>query len=382
MRVKKIRMKENKEITFIIGNGFDCKYKLQVTYNHFLDYYLSIPSPSTLVEKFKDNIRAEKDESGYGTWSYLELKMGSYRTDTLAEFIECYDDITEEIAKYLRYVVQNNVGLTSEDLEDVDLFAEGFLHFLIDFLRIKTENPESIAQLREEYRSSPNKYNFIVLNYTSILSDCISELKKRENFKEKIRGEEQVVYGDILQPHGDLDHIVFGVSDLSQVCPNFADEWEYRRRIIKSERIKDFGATWLDDGKKMIFRSDIIGIFGASLGETDNHWWEMLANWLSASTNHKLIIYFYLPKDSVEFLSEVAYRETEQRLKGKFLRYFPEKPEMESQIFLTFEEQKFVEMFVKIKPQPITIDLDIKCTLTAVPASEAKELLISEKKDA
>ena len=124
MRVKGT-MEEKRNITFIIGNGFDLKYKLKTSYKHFLDEYLEIPSANGSIDAFKETIRAEKDERGYGNWSDLERQMGRYEPNTLAEFVECYDDIVGAMADYLRRTVRENIGLNADDIKNIPHFADG-----------------------------------------------------------------------------------------------------------------------------------------------------------------------------------------------------------------------------------------------------------------
>lgn len=361
-----------KIITFIIGNGFDCKYKLHTSYTHFLDYYLGLPSATTAIERFKEEIRGEKGASGYGTWSYLERRMGSYSPDTLEAFIECYDDITAEMVRYLRYVEANNVGLSEEDLDKVDLFPEGFMHFLINFLRIHVGEQQQIHQLHDAYRQYNKRYNFIELNYTSVLSSCLKELQKTEKNRQLLQGEERVTIGRHLQPHGNLDSIVFGVSDSNQANLDFVHEREYRRRIIKSERIADLGKTWLAEGRYIIAESDVVAIYGTSLGETDNHWWRMVAEWLAAGPQRHLIIYYYMPQGSAVTAEqyEAQKREKEMQIKSQFASFIDTM--IITRISVTFEEQRFVEMFLLVEPKPITIGVGLSVKAELIPGPHSK----------
>lgn len=383
MRVKGT-MEEKRNITFIIGNGFDLKYKLKTAYKHFLDDYLEIPSANGSIDAFKETIRAEKDERGYGNWSDLERQMGRYEPNTLAEFVECYDDIVSAMADYLRRTVRENIGLNADDIKNIPYFADGFLYFLIRLLYKDQSDSSELAELRARLASTHNRFNFILLNYTPVLSDCIKLLSRAETRRQPFEGEERVIFGDILQPHGDLNHIVFGVSDLSQASPRFSGEWEYRRRMIKSDRIKDLGESWLEEGERMIQESRLIAIYGTSLGETDNHWWRMLSTRLSGAEDCFAIIYYLLPDKeelSPEENAEVKEKKS-QELINHLLSFVPDHPEIENRIKIVFDAQKFLETFVFMEAKIDVPQIEMRCKIDLIPASDAKKLLIPEKKDA
>lgn len=374
---------ETKRITFIIGNGFDRKYKLKTAYDHFLDDYLEIPSANERVAAFKEMIRSEKDAHGYGNWSDLERQMGRYEPNTLDEFLECYDDMVDAMADYLRRTVEENIGLDADDLEKIPHFADGFLHFLICLLRKEQSDSSELAELRSNLAVDRNRFDFILLNYTPILSDCIALLSRAEQRRKPFEGEEKVIFGDILQPHGDLDHIVFGVSDLSQASPRFAKEWEYRRRMIKSERIKDLGMDWLEAGERMIRESRLIAIYGTSLGETDDHWWRMVSERLSEAEDCFAILYYLLPdREDLSLEENAALKERKGReLLDHLLSFAPDHPEIEHRIKIVFDAQKFLETFVFVEAKIDLPQLEMRCEMELASPTEAKTILISDRKE-
>lgn len=367
--------KSKKTVTFIIGNGFDCKYKWKVSYDQFLGYYLRISTGKNEVLKcFKDKIRAEKKRKSYGSWSDLEIKMGSYETETLEEFCTCYDDISHFLSKYIKGVVEKNKGLPEEDLKDPNLFHNGFMHFLVHFTEVATDDPQGFSVLNEIYCSIKSTFSFILLNYTPLLENGIKYLLSPERNFKPFKGEQKVKLGKVLQPHGDLDNIVFGVSDVSQICKKFANEYEYRRRILKEERIKYLGKTWLEDGKKMINNSDLIAIFGASIGASDNHWWRMIAEWLAEDGKRNVLIYYYWRKKRVSKKETARQQEEKVReLKARFRSFAANAEDISKRIFITFEPQKFLEMFVPLQAEIMipTPKLDCEIDLAFGPHADS-----------
>ena len=99
---------------------------------------------------------------------------------------------------------------------------------------------------------------------------------------------------------------------------------------------------------------------------------ELSPEWLSQKEQRDLVIYYYWkekPKQS-EAKKTLLQKKKRRELKRRFLRYFPKDKKMAPRIHITFDTQKFAEMFVKLNPEPIEINLEGFATLTAEPAAE------------
>jgi len=90
--------------------------------------------------------------------------------------------------------------------------------------------------------------------------------------------------------------------------------------MIKKESINAVGETWRGDTISVINSSDIICIFGASLGKSDSDYWELIASWLKSNSERQLFIYEYAP----EFNNRVSiynYSIRKDAVIGRFLSF-------------------------------------------------------------
>ncbi len=107
------------QILYIIGNGFDLNLGLKTSYNHFYQYYKTVESSNSNVQKLKENI-----SKTYESWANLELALGNYtqylkKTDELDEILL---DIGEQLSKYLR--------LEEKKLEKYEIDQQKFFDYL------------------------------------------------------------------------------------------------------------------------------------------------------------------------------------------------------------------------------------------------------------
>ena len=96
----------------------------------------------------------------------------------------------------------------------------------------------------------------------------------------------------IIHIHGKLGgNMLMGVNDANQLpfSENLPDK--IRRRLIKPEKNKDMGFNIDTQANRLISESDIICIYGMSIGATDAIWWKKVGKWLLENET-RVIIYF------------------------------------------------------------------------------------------
>lgn len=85
-----------------------------------------------------------------------------------------------------------------------------------------------------------------------------------------------------------------GVNDVSQIKNSeLAADNKFAKYIVKPLNIK---ANRTNNDKvaiDLIKNSQIICIYGMSLGETDKRWWSNILKWLSDDGNRQLVIFVY-----------------------------------------------------------------------------------------
>ena len=335
-----------KKVTFFIGNGFDCKNKLETDYNSFLDYYLSTDSSNPVVHNFQNAIRADmtrkENKTNYGKWSYLEKQMGQYDPGNVEDFLTCYDDIYSHICSYLKEWDDKKYDPGINKGKNKEYLPVGFMRFLSSFYINKSSNSELDEKAKVTLNEELFEFRFISLNYTNLIIDCVEKMIEGSPLNSSFPPGffDNVKIKECLYPHGKIPEVVFGVSNSSQLInPEYLKNLDFKCRMIKEEQAKKYGISDFYSAFQLINNSDIICLYGASIGETDDHWWKACCDWLQSNPEHIMIIYAH---ETNEKLQDVL---SEKIL--SHLRSLSDGPtDISKQIMLTFDEQQFAEMFV------------------------------------
>ena len=307
-------------ITFLIGNGFDLKIGMKTGYNHFYDYYLSIPSNNPIIQEFKKNL-GEKLDTESSLWADLEEALGAF---TLEYSIEDYDiildDIREKLSEHIRteenkhYIDSTYAQVISDNLTQ--------LYSCLD-TRLEKESTNSYIA-----NSSGEKGVYVIsFNYTQSFEKLIgyngSTMKLASNY----------FLREVEHIHGLVDlNLVLGVNDTSQIANDAFKTDSYILNALVKPKANESGGHLVDrDCKYIINSSNLICLFGLSFGKTDQIWWEIIGTRLKGD-NCRLIIFAYTKNDVSK--RDIHKRE---RLKDKI------KTEFLLKMNLTPEEQKKIK---------------------------------------
>lgn len=332
------------QILYIIGNGFDLNIGLKTSYKYFFDYYKSKESPNENVEKLKKNISAN-----YNNWSDLELAFGRYTNElkTLEEFDEVFEDIGENLAEYLR--------LEEEKFEESEIDRERFFKYLVspeDELRQIDKN--RINQYKSKYLNHHWGIDIFTFNYTTVLEKIIGEGQKniRIGNHPNTNSKADVILRGIEHIHGFTDNrMVLGVNDESQIKnKDFKKNQDVLEAIVKSECNLAYGHTIDELFKKKIKAASMICIFGSSIGDTDNMWWEIIGERLN--DNIPLIIF---TKGEEVISPRIGYKNN--RTKRRMRDYFLDKTNLSEGVRKRIENNVYVgldtSMFKEIVSRPV-----------------------------
>lgn len=266
-------------ILFLIGNGFDLNLDMKTKYSDFYKHYKSIQSKSLAINKLKDSI-----SNNIKNWSDLELALGEYTKNLGAEkeFEEVYEDIGDRLAEYLEEE-ENNFNFKSIDgkkLYDYFSFPENSL-----LLGDRNE----IKEFRNRLGNSQNNVFVITFNYTKILEKLIGYSDKSINIGSI--GPHAIVLHKIEHIHGFTnDRMVMGVNDVSQISnKSFHENQNILDAFVKFHCNQVQKHTLDNWCKGQIVNANLICIFGSSIGDTDNMWWELIGEQLKKDI--KLIIF-------------------------------------------------------------------------------------------
>jgi hypothetical protein len=265
------------KIVYIIGNGFDINLGLKTRYCNFYDYYKAVTTDIEKVKFLKEAISKE-----FKTWSDLEIGLGEYtsKLTTLQEFDEIYEDIRDELAKYIEQQE------TSFDFSQID--GE---KIRMDFCFPEKDLPLSDRQSIEAYKNKWEKQHWevriITLNYTRSLEKIVQP----ENSLLGIHDSYQVQLKCIEHLHGFHDErMILGVNDISQITnETFRDNLDIIETFVKPKSNLASKYTVETKCENYINHADLICIFGASIGDTDKIWWELIGE--QVKEGKRLIIF-------------------------------------------------------------------------------------------
>jgi hypothetical protein len=260
-------------ILFLIGNGFDLNLGMKTRYSDFYAYYSSIPSSSVLIKKLKDEI-----DSNIENWSDLELALGKYTNElhTSSEFNEVFEDIEDNLATYL-----NSVENTFEFQQFNG--KEFYKNLAFPENSLLPADKIRLVDFKNRWNSSQWNINLITFNYTNSLEKLLEFSGKPLDIKDFVRrSPHSVVIHKIEHIHGYYyQRMVLGVNDISQVSnKNFHNNQDIIETLIKNECNKAQKHTidiWCKD---QIMNANLICIFGSSIGDTDNIWWQLIGEQL------------------------------------------------------------------------------------------------------
>lgn len=291
-------------ITFLIGNGFDRNLGLYTNYTDFLKVYRETKEDdSEDLKWFKEEILIDEK-----LWSSAEEAFGKCTTQFVScgyaadFFCECHEDFCISLAKYLQNQ-EKRINFIKIPLNITKSFKDSFENFARGF---REEEKEEILK----YVDSVGQglcYNFISFNYTETLDKLIEILRKQPGVF-STRTVRNSVYnnriGNLFHVHGTTyQDMILGVNDETQILDtSLFDECgeEYMEQLIKVKTNQMNKRNTDNKVFDILKSSDVIYIYGMSIGKTDALWWKRICELMIAKPNLRVIIHKYdAPQDSL-----------------------------------------------------------------------------------
>lgn len=305
-------------ITFLIGNGFDVGMGLRSKFSQYFPLYIEeSKNKHNSIKALSDNIDSNRTE-----WSYFEKKLGEYTKNftlqTKNDFIAQVKDFELGFISYLH----EEEGKLNYDSK---LISDKFRKSLLNFYRDNNLNEGSTETITNQFMrySHDNKvFNFIDYNYTNVLEKCLSAFS--QGILERLSNGYVYKIGNIIHVHGIKNNLpIMGVNDSSQIeNQELANNKNFARLIVKP-LLNNANRTNNDkNATNLIQTSNIICIYGMSLGETDKKWWVLIIKWLVADANRQLIIFDY--DENYQPSSQFDFINKEDNIISKFNEYVKE----------------------------------------------------------
>ena len=195
------------------------------------------------------------------------------------------------------------------------------INALTDFYsakNLRTTSSNAISNVFRQHRNEEHKYNFISFNYTGLLDRCLKCIPKNVV---KVRNTLSDKVGSIVYVHGTTnDSPIMGVNDATQIAnKELANDERFVRYIIKPMLNAVHRTDHDEKANNLISFSNIICVYGMSLGATDKLWWGRVLSWLQGSAERHLVIFDYDPDFTIA--SQFDWIDKEDAIIDKLAEY-------------------------------------------------------------
>ncbi len=327
-------------ITFLIGNGFDLNLGLKTKFSDFLEIYKNnFNKDNELIQYFKTNILHNEE-----LWANAEVAFGKatkkFKADnyTAEDFCICHEDFCINLAKYLD---EENEKI---DYDNLNLYiSKGFTKGILNHTAGFREEEKAVIEKAENVIGGGYTFNFVNFNYTQTLDLCISATLEKQNSLGSRTHNRQTYsnhIGKLIHIHGTTKKdMVLGVNDTTQISDislftGYDDE--FLNEVIKQKTNEINQENTELKASEILNKSDIIYIYGMSIGYTDKLWWEKICDLMIKNKNLHVIIHRYdAPEDG---LIRRTFRMFSKNARKEFSAYYngerEQRLEIESRIHI------------------------------------------------
>jgi hypothetical protein len=279
-------------ILFLIGNGFDISTGLITKYEDVLNRYLAETDFNSAFDDIKKNI-----SNNMKLWGDFENKLGEITKNYNMENIETYYGFLINFRKFLvEHLIfeERKIDFNSLDIAVLEplkkLILSGYIYF-----------SEKSQQTIKTYFKSNNDfpcYYFISFNYTRVFDECLKIIHTKTGpLKNGLASTNSLNIPDkILHIHGTLEaNVIMGVDNRNQIAnPGLRDNNRLIQTLVKPEVNNALENLYNNEANSLIDKSNLIVLFGMSIGLTDSSYWKQIGEWLIRESSHHLLIFYKL----------------------------------------------------------------------------------------
>lgn len=294
--------------TYLIGNGLDLNIGLKTSFVDFFKSYCKISvGDKKLLKLFKKEI-----SKNVSLWSDFECQMGRFTLKVypcgklnVSDYSYCIENFRNSLIEYL---LKEERKINSNFINKCSHISARAIEYPFQFMRKGSRN--ELENYISKYVSESIEYNFIVFNYTHTFEDfltpfgynVIGDRDDSPRHWTEEDNEDSVVFdkiGKVIHVHGELGNaILLGVNDYTQVFnTNLIKNKKFIYNYVKPISNKVLNEQQDKETRKIISESDLIFIYGMSLGESDKIWWKQIMKWLlnniENDREHFLIVFWY-----------------------------------------------------------------------------------------
>mgnify|MGYP001191565917 CR=1 FL=1 len=325
-------------ITYLIGNGFDRNLGLKTSYKEFYNYYKQQDSANEEIKKFKKKIDIDSER-----WSDLEIALGE-ETANYSKweiFEDIYLDINFQLKKYLlqeESKLQITPQLQEKIIKDL-IHPEVYLY---------EASNTSLRNYRSNWNNTkPWNVNIITFNYTN----SIERLLDVDNIKDLMNNEYQnpIRLKNIFHIHGTLsEEILVGVNDASQIKNEaFRNNPDAMDMLVKPNTNKMFETLITDKCSNIINSSNLICLFGVSIGDTDKMWWKCIGARLFCGSDKIKMIIFHRGNEMPKFKLGQIKRKCQQYFLKQANQLKIDEQVINRNIFVAYNTNMFSKVYTE-----------------------------------
>lgn len=354
-------------ITFLVGNGFDISAGIDTSYSGFYKWYCEQrkneggPEPGWVQDFKNDILKDMKKPPEERMWSDFEWGLGDYvqkfDADTMYQFVDCYEDAVANLQKYIELQMECKVrDLSSQQIES---FSRGLLYFTSELSEASKEATKGMLppQINQDVW-----FNFISFNYTDVLDKFVQAVSNTPltRWSKGVTTYYVKVFFPVLHIHGSIDNMpLMGVNNKDQIRSDLLKEnVDLQRCLVKPIASAAVGNLVQKKAKNWIQESNIICLWGLSIGETDAQWWEEIMSWLLKDKTNQLIVFWYTGGKLTKRLHTKVLRTQEKIYNKLFMHSSYTNDDMEEakkRIHIVFDTQKVLRVYLHDKEKELAI---------------------------
>ena len=293
-----------KNVTFLIGNGFDLSFGVHSQYR---DIYKAYSETHTSAEPFVENFKEEIQH-----WSNFEMDLAKFaaKCSTEAQIVGCLRDFKQFTENYL--AKEQNAALYDRMCNPKDT-QKALAEFAISLENFYANNyPNITTKIESILNDAQITYYFITFNYTKILDVLIGG---SQSYLSK------GVANSAIHIHGKLqENVTFGIDNEQQLPElQYSLTGRGRRALIKPIFNSEFDKQRMESAQEVIKNSDVLCIYGLSLGDSDLMWRKAICDWMIDNPQHH--VFLYIHEASSKKLSQADERmDYEEDIKGNIFK--------------------------------------------------------------
>lgn len=328
-------------ILYLIGNGFDLAQGIDTRYSDFYKAKLKgFPVDGSIIGKLQKSITENTK-----TWADMEKGLGEFTAEMggIGDLDATFGFLRTNLRDYLKDE-QNRLKASAKDISD------SRMRLLQPGQGLPPETSDAInnfiANLTRTNKSI--EIDIISFNYTDVVERAFgydgTEIKLGKTGSDIV-----AMVGHIYKVHGDLDHMVMGVAEESQIAnKSLAGNLDATELLMKPKHIEARRDYVWKRCYECVSRADIIVLYGLSIGETDKNWWAKIVERVYSDGNVRVITYGHNDPP----FADVAHQRRAERAIYKKLFNAAGKSLLQyglhdNRVFITFEDSIFQGLIEK-----------------------------------